>query len=301
MELRQLRTFVTLCETLHFREAAARLGLTQPALSHHLRQLEADLGVRLLDRSRRHVEVTEAGAAFLLTAQDALTRLEAGALEAQRIGRTAENRLRFGYLEYVNLNFIARALRRLAEEAPEVQVESVEMYPSQVVAALSQRTIDVGMTFQPVKEKSLASRRVVSGRWVVVLPERHPLARRDTVPLSALANERLILFARKLNPPTYDWFMQQCRANGFEPTIAFHTTQAVLGPTLVAERVGLFLVGSYVLRELPRGVVQRPLSGFDTRLEFALAWRGDDTSKALRTFLKVARPDESVAGRGAGD
>ncbi|MCU0694918.1 MAG: LysR substrate-binding domain-containing protein [Myxococcaceae bacterium] len=297
MELRHLRTFVTLCETLHFRQAAARLGLTQPALSHHLAQLEEHLGVRLLDRSRRHVEVTEAGATFLVSAREALARLELGEQEARRVGRTVGNRLRFGYLEYVNLNFVARALRRLADEAPEVQVESVEMYPSQVLSALSQRTIDVGMTFHPVKALTLASRRVVSGRWVVVLPARHPLARRDEVPLSALADERLILFARKLNPPTYDWFMQQCRASGFVPTIAFHTTQAVLGPTLVAERVGVFLVGSYVLRELPRGVVQRPLSGFDTRLEFALAWRADDRSPALRTFLQLARPDESVQRR----
>lgn len=295
MELRHLRSFVAVCETLHFRRAATRLGITQPALSHHIAALEQTLGVTLLSRSRRHVEVTEAGAVFLETAKATLTRLEAGAKEAQRIGRSATHRLRFGYLEYINLPFIGRALRRLGEHYPEVEVESVEMYPSQVLDALAQRTIDVGMTFHPVKVPNLKARRVVTGRWVVVLPEKHALARGAEVPLARLADERLIIFSRKLNPPTYDWFMQQCRAAGFEPKVAFHTTQALIGPTLVAEGVGVFIVGSYVLRELPSGVVTRPLSGFDNRLEFALAWRADDRSRPLRAFLDVAVAEESVA------
>jgi DNA-binding transcriptional LysR family regulator len=298
MELRQLRSFVAICETLHFRQAATRLGLTQPALSHHVAALEAELGVRLFDRSRRHVEVTEAGASFLVTARRTLGGLELGVQEARRIGRVASHRLRFGYLEYVNLPFVGRALRRLAEAYPDVEVESVEMYPSQVLDALAQRTIDVGMTFHPVKVPTLASRHVVSGQWVVVVPERHPLAKREKVPLAQLADERLIIFSRKLNPPTYDWFMQQCRERDFEPTIAFHTTQALIGPTLVAEGVGLFIVGSYVLRELPRGVVMRPLTGFDARLEFALAWRADDRARPLRAFLDVARADEAPLRRG---
>lgn len=295
MELRHLRSFIAVCETLHFRRAATRVGVTQPALSHHIAALEQALGVTLLSRSRRHVEVTEAGAVFLETAKATLELLDAGAKETQRIGRSATHRLRFGYLEYINLPFIGRALRRLGEHYPDVEVESVEMDPSQVLDALAQRTIDVGMTFHPVKVPTLKARKVVTGRWVVVLPEKHALARGADVPLARLSDERLIIFSRKLNPPTYDWFMQQCRAAGFEPKVAFHTTQALLGPTLVAEGVGVFIVGSYVLRELPPGVVTRPLSGFDNRLEFALAWRADDRSRPLRAFLDVAVAEENVS------
>jgi DNA-binding transcriptional LysR family regulator len=124
-----------------------------------------------------------------------------------------------------------------------------------------------------------------------VLPEGHPLATLDEVPLASLADERIIFFARSQSPLVHDRFIELCRAAGFEPRIVYRTAQARNGPALVADGLGVFVGGSYVLEGagVTSAVVARPLTGFDADIELCLVWRADNRSPVLRLFLDAAK------------
>lgn len=299
VDLPKLRLFLAVAEELHFRRAARRLGLSQPALSHQIARLEEDLGVKLLDRSRQHVELTEAGRTLQKGAGPLLIELDRVAEETRRIGGAARRRLVLGYVEYMNLPFLPTALRTLHKDHPDAEIEHRELYPVEALAALGERTIDIGFALAPINRPDLVTRTVLIGRWMVVLPSAHPLAALPVVPLADLKSEPLILFARHINPPMHDWWLAQCRAAGFEPRIAYRTAQAHVGPHLVLGGVGAFLVGSYVLHELPAGTVARPLSGFDNTLEIQAAWRPDNNAPLVRAFRAVL-PRRPLISEGPG-
>jgi DNA-binding transcriptional LysR family regulator len=289
MELRHLRSFLAVAETLHFRRAAEQIGLTQPALSQHIASLEGELGAELFDRTRRRVEMTEAGRLLADRTRRILGELSDAFEEARQLGKGARHRLRLGSTDYINLPLVGPLMQELAARHPGIVIERRDMPPGEVPGALTERSLDVGFTHLPILQATLAYRPVLEGEWVVVLPRDHRLAAEDPVPLPALAGEPIILFDRRINPRLYDAMVARCEAAGFSPRIAYSTTQVYAALGLVAQHVGAFLVGSYALRELPEGIVARRLDVPKLRLRLAAVWRADDRSAATRAFLDALR------------
>ncbi|WP_394838649.1 LysR family transcriptional regulator [Pendulispora rubella] len=284
MEIRHLRSFLAIAAELHFGRAARRVGITQPALSQQLRQMERELGTRLVGRTPS-VALTDSGR-VLAEHGEALMARWCDALEAtRRAGQTVRPRLRIGFLEYVNPPFLAATLRALREAVPEVIVETRNLYSREVVAGLVEGTLDIGLTTSPVEHPTLALRPLLEGKWLVAMPARHPLRRHDTVPVEALRDAPLVFSDRQVNPPIYDWLIAQFVRAGVEPRIAYTTTQPQIGLDLVVEGVGLYVVASYVLRQVPDGIVTRPLTGFDTAMRLSAVWRADDKRPTVRAFL----------------
>jgi DNA-binding transcriptional LysR family regulator len=290
VEIRQLVYFVAVAEEAHFHRAARRVAISQPALSHQIAHLEEELGVRLFDRSRRHVELTEAGQILLRATKKLLGDLDDAVQETRRAG-TFERRLTIGFPEYIGPQCIGPALARLTETAPEIEVETSDVPYEEAVLGVLARRLDVGLAMSPVTDPDLARRLVIVGRWMVVLPKVHPLATLDEVPLTSLADQPIIFFERAQIPSVYDRFIELCRTAGFAPRIVYSTTQARNGPALVADGVGVFVAGSYVLEGIcvTPAVVARRLTGFDSSIEIYCVWRADNRSLALRAFLDAAK------------
>jgi DNA-binding transcriptional LysR family regulator len=289
MELRHLRSFLAVADTLHFRRAAEQIGLTQPGLSQQIAALEAELGAELFDRTRRRVEMTDAGKLLADRARRILGELSDALEEVRQLGKGAHQRLRLGSTDYINLPIIGPLLQELAARHPDVVVERRDLAPGEVPGALTERTLDVGFTHFPIVQPTLAYRIVLEGHWVVVLRREHPLAAEESVPLRALAGEPIILFDRRINPRLHDALVARCESAGFSPRIVYSTTQVYAGLGLVAQGVGGFLIGSYVLRELPEGLVARRLDVPELRLQLCAVWRADDRTPAIRGFLEALR------------
>jgi DNA-binding transcriptional LysR family regulator len=287
MELRHLRSFLAVADELHFRRAARGLGLTQPALSRHIAELERALGSALFARHPRRVELTDAGRHFAERVRRIVRDLDEATDEARQIAQTTQ-RLRIGYLEYLNLPFVGSLLRELEERHPEIAIERRNMAPEDVLAGVGDHSLDVGFVHLPIKQPQLAFRPVVEGRWHVVLPERHPLAAREAIPVAELASQPLVLFDRPLNPPLYDSLVARCEAAGFSPRVVYATTQVHVAIDLVVQEIGLFIAGSYVFRNLPSGIVSRPLEASE-RLRLGAVWRADERRHAITSFLEVLR------------
>jgi DNA-binding transcriptional LysR family regulator len=219
MELRHLRYFVAVAEELHFRRAAERLHVAQPAVSEQVRKLEEELGVRLFERSPRHVSLTDAGAVLLNEARRVLRQAEA----AQSAVRSAHARhggvLRIGYMPISLPAGIPRALQRLTVAIPHLQATMQPGSSSDLVAALRDGEIDAAIVSLPAPAPGLHVTPLGEQHAVAVLPIAHRLALASSVRLDQVAPERVVILPRDVDRPLYDAVLAACRAAGLSPAL----------------------------------------------------------------------------------
>ena len=296
MELRHLRYFVAVAEELNFSRAAERVYLSQPAVSQQIRKLEEELGVDLFYRTKRRVELTEAGRVLLEGSRPALVQIEQTTRAAREAGGVGGNRLRVGFPEYANHTLVADILQAYRQRYPDVELEEHEMFllqqtPRQV-SGLRRGELDVGFLLLPVDDEALMLERVLGIELVAAIPEGHPLAAREEVPMRELGGERLIMFPRRFHPNSYDYIMECCREAGFSPDVMQRNEpQLYSGATtyrMVASGAGIGIVAAPVVStSRPGGVVFRPLREPAPVLNLAAAWRRGDPSPNLQAFLAV--------------
>lgn len=288
MELRHLRYFIAVAEELHFGRAAARLHIAQPPLSRQIQVLERELGVSLFTRRNRRIELTAAGQTFLEGARQTVNAAELATRDAQRASRGEIGRLALGFVESAAYTVLPTLLRSFRMRYPNVELSLQTMTTQDQVAVFQERGIQVGILRPPVGERMLALHTVAREPLVVAVPESHPLARSDRVPLAALAAEPLIVYPRSYGPGIHDAILSQCVHAGFTP----HAVQEVANMTtiagLVAGGIGIALVIAPIEHLHSQGVAYRPVDGDIPSWELALAWRRDDRSSVVRAFLSTA-------------
>jgi len=289
MELRHLRYFVAVAESLHFGQAAARLHIAQPSLSHQIRQLEAELDTSLLSRTKRHVELTEAGRLFLDQARDILARTDRATIIARRVGRSDSQRLRVGFGYCMDQSDLAAVVGEFNANHHEIQVEAKTLsVPSQLDWLRSGR-LDVGFVRPPVSDRMLNSEVLISEALVIALPLKHRLASKPRVSLAGLENEAFILVPRDAVPVFHDAVLKACRAAGFVPHAPHEADQLQMMIGMVAAGAGVALVPAAARKIKQYPLVYRPVHPSPDKLETAVAWRRDDASLALAEFLGAAR------------
>ena len=289
MELRHLRYFCAVAETLHFGKAAARLGIAQPSLSHQIRQLEAELQTTLLRRTRRRVELTEAGRTFFDAARDIVARADRAAVAARRAGDHDVKRLRVGIGYCMDHCLVADAVGVFNARHSDVPVDVTTLAASSLLTELRNGSIDVAFVRPPVADQALSSEVVLREPLMAALPPRHRLARRARLPLAALAAEPFILPPREAVPVFHEVILATCRRAGFVPDAPLYADHLQTMLALVATKAGVTLVPEGVRRTSRERVVYRPLDPSPEMLETAVAWRRDDSSRTLAEFLKSTR------------
>ena len=217
MELRHLRYFVAVAEELHFRRAAERLHVAQPAVSEQVRKLEDELGVRLFDRTQRNVALTAAGAALLTEAYRVLRQAEAARLAA----RSASDRpaLRIGYVPTALRASIPRTLRRLVAAMPNLQTTMEPGSGLELVDAVRAGELDVAVVSLPVPTAGVRVTPLGEQRVVAVFPVSHEHAVKPHVDLEQIAPERIVVLPRDVDRPLFDAVLATCCAAGVSPTL----------------------------------------------------------------------------------
>jgi DNA-binding transcriptional LysR family regulator len=250
MELRHLRYFVAVAEELHFRRAADRLHVAQPAVSEQVRKLEQELGVRLFDRSQRSVSLTTAGTAMLDEARYVLRQAEVASQAARTADDQAAMRLRIGYLPDSLPASVPRALRRLAAWSSAVEVDLTTGPPARLIQAVLGRRLDVAVTTLPAAANGLRVTRLGSQGAVAVLPLTHPLAVDAPVTFRQLAVDRLIVLPRSANPAFHNAVVAMCHSAAVAPTF-------VEPPDARVEHVLLAVAAGGGVALLPESVRER--------------------------------------------
>ncbi|MGW0732286.1 LysR family transcriptional regulator [Streptomyces sp. NPDC002851] len=286
LPLLQLHAFVVLAEELHFGHAAARLGIAQPPLSQQIRRLEDKVGHALFTRAPGRVTLTPAGRELLPAARRALTGLADGVAAARAVGSGRAGRLRIGFAASLALTVLPGLLRTFRHQFPGVHLDIHEMTTAPQLAALHDKTIDIGLLREPpADETELGFRTVLSEPFVAVLPSTHPLAAQRTVRLAQLADSPFVLLPRAVGPQLYDQITGLCTAAGFTPRIAQHAVEWHTVCALVETGLGVSLAPASIRRLRLHGVAFRRIKPGVARTRVAVAWRKNDQDPLVGHLL----------------
>lgn len=297
MEFRHLRYFVVLSEELHFGRAAARLHMAQPPLSQRIRDLEKELGVRLFDRARHRVRLTEAGALLLEYARPVLESADAAREAMRRVRPGTAGVLRAA----VPPDTVPVTLRTLVDafsaREPGVLLDLEEMTTDEQLAELRDGNLDIGMVRHPTDTVGLESGPVVHRALGVILPREHPEAGEERVRLRRLNGSPLVIFPRLMAPKLYDHLLTSCRDNGFLPGAIRHARNPHFVHGLVLAGRGVHL-NEEPAAELPPGLVWRPLDEHSPNLSWStsVVWPRAQTTAAVNAFAESALAGLTAAG-----
>ncbi|QND15865.1 LysR family transcriptional regulator [Rhizobium leguminosarum bv. trifolii] len=273
MELRHLRYFLAVAEEGNFTRAAGKLGIGQPPLSQQIRDLEREVGAALFHRVPHGAELTAAGTAFLGEAKASLAAAEKAKLAAQSANRGETGRLSLGFTASAAFNpVVSTSIRRFRARWPEVQLSLTEMNTLALMQKLERGELDATFMRPGLDDPAgIRLRRLPDELMVIALPASHPLARRSSVPLAALAEEPFILFPRLVGLSLYDDVVLACRKAGFELTVAQEAPQISSVVNLVAADLGVSIVPASISQIKLEGVAYRPIEGPPAVARLALA------------------------------
>src|SRR4051794_25867554 len=290
MELRHLRYFVAVAEELHFRRAAERLHVAQPAVSEQVRKLEDELGVRLLNRTQRSVSLTDAGAAMLDEARRVLQMADRAVAVARDTSTSAATRLRVGYLPASLPTAVPRALQELRRTMPNVQVSLETGAARKLIEEVRAGRLDAAVVSLPAPTAGLTRTLLGSQRAVVAMPVMHRHPTEESINLERLAPERIVLLPREVNPAFYDGALSVCRDAGLSPTI-IHPLEARIELALLAVSSGegfAILPESVVGSVSVAGIRFVPLEAEQPICESAVLTHADSTSDlATQAFVNA--------------
>lgn len=299
MELRHLRYFVAVAEEMSFTRAAEKLLLAQPSLTRQVHNLEQELGVQLLDRTKNQISLTEEGKSFLVDAK----RLVALSLESmkavQRFSRDGSGQLNLGYPFRFNFDLLPATLASFSQTYPEMAVNLFDMSPAEQLRALEARKIDLGFVgLRPsATDKGAAALTwecVARHNLVVVLSSHHPLAKKREIEITDLQALFFVTMSEPTHPGSREWLCGLCQQAGFTPRILQVVELEAGLMTFVAEGFGVTLAREQI-KKLPHpGVVFRPLAAA-ARAESWIAWRAENRSRALRRFLEIVKKEASAS------
>lgn len=294
MDLKHLRYFVAVAEELHFGRAAQRVGIAQPPLSQMILRLEEELGVELLHRTHRRVELTAAGQAMLPEARAALAQAERAAAVARSAGRGEIGSLTVGFVSSAAYGVLPSVIREFRVQRPGVELVLREMTSDEQLQALHSETLDLGLVRRAEPVKGMKQIVISREPLMAVLPSGHRLARnRSPLALRELKNEPFLMISAK-HAPVFDRVVRDaCRRAGFAPNVVQEANASETIVHLAAGGVGVSLL-PMSLKNLRRpGVVYRSLSGKPPVVELSLIWREQPANAALAHFLELVKQQAS--------
>ena len=286
-DLRRLQYFVAVARERNFTRAAEQLHIAQPALSRQVRLLEEELGVELLHRTTHSFELTDAGA-FLLERGPAVL---AAADELWRTARTYGSgdlgSVVIAYGASASYETAPKLLAALASHHPGVQIATSVKSVGEIVAGVSEGSIDLGLIRCPPADSGLDARTVRHEAQGLLVRHDHHLAGASTAAVSELADENVLLHPREANPGHYDAVVDLCRAEGFEPRVLLRSLSFDLAYTPVVNGEAVAIIGESSRLGLPSELRWVPL-GPPVALEVSLVARRYNRPAAVERMLETA-------------
>lgn len=289
IDLRHLRAFEAVAEELHFRRAAERLNLAQPALSRTIQQLEEAVGEVLLSRSNRRVELTGAGRVFLEGSRRVFERLDSAIDQARKAGAGTIGQLRIGYTDFAVTGQLPTILDGFHRCYPQIKADLVYGSTQQQLELLKDGVIEFAFITGPFLDPNTDSIEVQRDRFVAVLPQNHPLAEQPEVRLSDLAQEPFVLGVMS----QWSHYRRQldalCISAGFLPNVVqeAYNSEGVFG--FVAANIGVTVHLESAGNFNRKGVVLIPLKGVEARICTLATWLKTSVTPVQHKFIDFLR------------
>jgi DNA-binding transcriptional LysR family regulator len=290
VELRHLRYFRVVAEELHFGRAAERLHMAQPPLSQQILQLERELGVTLLVRSTRKVELTAAGHAYLKQVVAILDAVDEAGAQARRIAEGVEGHLAIGCVGSATYSLLPRLVRALRDELPgvDVSVRGEMLAPAQIAALLTGE-IDLALLRPPVAQPGVLLETLRRDRLIAALPEGHPLATRNGLRINDFRDEEFVAHAGYGRSVMNSILFAVCADAGFVPRVRHEVEETSTLVTLVSAGLGVAIVPEPTAALDIAGVCYRPLAQGALGVDLAAARAEQANSPLIERVLAVLR------------
>ena len=243
LDLKKLRYFLVLTEELHYRRAAARLGIAQPPVSAAIATREESLGTQLLERDRRSVRLTPAGQALAKEAAQLIAKADAAERLVKRVAGAEVSRIRLGFVPWSVMKILPRSLLEFRKQWPQVKVRIDEQMSRSQVEALREGSLDLGILNRNLVEtRGLQLHTLETTHLVAVVPARWPIGKLQHIRLQDLARHPFLVFPNHWVPNYFAAFKDACRQAGFIPKVAQYVGQPYTMFNLVANGLGVGLV-----------------------------------------------------------
>lgn len=292
MELRHLRCFAALAESLHFGRAAKRLSMSQPPLTVAIRQLEDEVGARLFTRSSRSVSLTAAGEALLPRARVLLSEAQAALTHAQEVGQGRAGRLRVGMVGTMLFCGLPEVVRRFRLAYPGVRLSLHELSSTAQLDGVQAGELDVGLIHTTQRPAALASRQVYAQQLWACVPADSALAQAEDLDLAVLQDQALVMVARAVSPDYHDAVLSACAQARWAPATVHGLQHWLSVVAMVAQGMGVGLAPMALARAGLPGVVMRPLKQRLPTYNTHAVWRPGQDHAALQAFV-AALPEMS--------
>lgn len=290
MELRHLRSFLAVAETLNFSRAAERLHLSQPALSRQVQELELGLAVDLFSREKGRVALTDAGRTLVEHARELLARSDNAAAHVQAVARGECATVEVGYAPSLAVQLLPLVLERLAQSHPSMNMRMHDLSTDEMNAGLKAGTLHLAYTVGAgiLPEAGLVRETLISYPVCVAMSSHHPWARRKQIALTDLAGASLLGYARSAYPEYPRWVESILAAVKVKARIAaeFDSVSSLL--LRLESGTGVALVPQSFACHAVERIVLRPLTPDPAPLDLVMCWKRGHDSPALRAVREVS-------------
>ncbi|MGA3189683.1 MAG: LysR substrate-binding domain-containing protein [Bryobacteraceae bacterium] len=289
IDLRHLRYFLAVAEELHFGHAAQRLHIAQPPLSQQIRRLEEEIGYPLFLRSSRSVKLTPAGKTLLERARRTLQRVDDDVEAVRSVARGEVGVLKVGFVGSAMLTNLPAILGRYRRLYPRVQLHLNEFHTSQLLEALRDGSADVALARDAGTPEDLHVERAFIEPFVAVVPVKHPLASRRSIPIRKLRDEPFVFFPRTAGSYAWENAIRLCEQQGFHPNIVQEAPQWLTLLRLIGAGLGVTIGPASIEKIAAPDVVCRKLSPSGGATSIDLVYRPDRPGALVNAFCDLAR------------
>jgi DNA-binding transcriptional LysR family regulator len=288
MELRQIRSFLSIAETLHFGRTARLIHLSQPALSLQIRALEEEIGVRLFERNRRKTALTAAGVAFRDDATAAVSQLDQAIRRARLAANGKLGLLRVGFISTAGNEIVPNIVRQFRDSNPEVEFSLRNILTTDQIQMLSDGSLDIGFLRLPIGEHpELDVVRVHREPFVVVTPLSHKLAKRKRVALHELSGQDFVMYERSYAPGFHDLIFGMLRDAGVIPNVCQTAGQMPTLISLVDSGMGISILPASAVKHSGASVAACEIAGKIAMSEIAIAVNKGNRAAVVANFRSL--------------
>ena len=287
MELRHLRYFITVAEELNFSKAALKLYTAQPSLSQQIKDLEEDVGVKLLHRTKRKVELTEEGAVFLEQARLTLAQADKAIAMARQVSQAKQQMLRIGFVPVAEMKIFPYILPNLRVQNPDLKIELLSLNNNEQMRLLKKGELDLTFTRHNFHSDEIESQFVIHEPLIFILPKDHPLAKYERIPAKALNGIDFIIPSAEQSQTLHHTILDFAKANGIEFNIVQKADNILFNINSIGMGLGCTILPGYIAPLTMNNTVIRPLDVELPFLNLYVSYRKDTNSVAVKKFLEL--------------
>ncbi|WP_435356854.1 LysR substrate-binding domain-containing protein [Emticicia sp. SJ17W-69] len=287
MELRQLRYFLMLAHELHFKRAADKLFIVQPALTKQIQDLEVELGIKLFDRNKRNVKLSVAGEFFRNEISKVFESLEKAKNEVKQVELGQKGEVKIGYVGSCIHTFLPDLLAKLHNIFPEIHTYLSEMTSASQLLAIQKGELDIAFLRNPPMNKRFQQQLVFQENFALVLPQNHFLNESNFESMAQVANEKFILPTKSDGEIYHNIQWSICEDAGFLPQISHETVHGYTTLKLVENNLGISLIPISFSRVTNANIRFIELKNIPQKAEITALWNPQSPNPSLKRFLEM--------------